>query len=451
MTKKTIYIPLEIFKRELRPKLLLALFLANHGYRVVIGHKWHVNSIVSSMATLGDVYLFKGLLQNESSNFFDSLKKSGVTTVSFDEEGGLAYENYAEYAIRYGFESGIEKFQHWLTWGPRDYEYLIGRKIVGSDIHSFGTPRSAYWQLVQNNLRSLTPLKSTKIEYALVATNFTFDEKYSKSVMKMLGESSKDISDILIEDLKLGLIKNANEKNYFLFLSTINVLLQETKLNIVIRPHPIEPTSSFSKKLSKLDSRIILDTNFDVSDSIISAKVIVHSGSTVGIEAAVIGKPSISIDRIGNNHNSKLEYKRQNFWSSPNDLQQFRQLISGLDDRSDKSESFSQNDLIWGQQNLSFYEEFIDVICQDGKTNPVLHNDRIWMSNKLQKSNIIEIEDAMRSLRNFRSSKVDIVKRPFLSSKMLRQEIIKVNRLGKQFPIIDFRRIANNVFLFDSL
>ena len=89
-----------------------------------------------------------------------------------------------------------------------------------------------------------------------------------------------------------------NKHDFFeVILSTLKSI---QGLQIMIKPHPVEPESYIKKLAQRLGAKVIvLPSNFDISQAIKSCDFLVTSYSTVAIEAMVANKPVVTINLTG--------------------------------------------------------------------------------------------------------------------------------------------------------
>ena len=89
-----------------------------------------------------------------------------------------------------------------------------------------------------------------------------------------------------------------NKHDFFeVILSTLKSI---QGLQIIIKPHPVEPESYIKKLAQRLGAKVtVLPSNFDISQAIKSCDFLVTSYSTVAIEAMVANKPVITINLTG--------------------------------------------------------------------------------------------------------------------------------------------------------
>lgn len=444
----TLYVPLEIFKRELMPKLALAVFMVSRGYRIVIGHKWHVNVAAISSGQKGDLYLFKGLFQSQSSEFSSKLRENGVTVISFDEESGIIYDDYRNYAERYGIANSISDFKHWLTWGLRDYEYLKNNNRTDCNIENIGTPRLAYWDLVKRNSPKILNRKSHQKKYLLFATNFTFDPGYASELTNTLREGSRHLYKVSLEDLQYGVENQANLYNFELFSRALKIVLEYSKLNVHVRPHPIELRNSWSTKLLRLDpNRVFIDRNWDSSESVIGAKAVIHRGSTIGVESNSLGVPSVSIENLDKQRNSILSLNKHTSVLRPDDWQEFGELAKKDFSVNEQSTVSLGNMQMWDGIYSNFYEGFYEIASLYKIDFSADFLESHGSRGRIHKTLGLELFDIAKDFLNAKEKSIDQVKRPYISLRRFQRALAHIKLLLDENAPMQSQKVGPNTFV----
>ena len=91
-----IYIPIEIFSREYRSKLAVAIKLASDGIPICLGHKSFVRSLYKSSKVPGIIYN-KGAGDEVQKLDYQKDVDVGHLFVAQDEEAGIIYDNYLDF------------------------------------------------------------------------------------------------------------------------------------------------------------------------------------------------------------------------------------------------------------------------------------------------------------------------------------------------------------------
>ncbi len=334
---------------------------------MVIGHKWYVTNFASNYGTPNDIYLERGTYLGEVTPIFKRLRNRGVKLVSYDEEGGLNYRNFDEYANRYNFASYIDTFDAWLTWGPRDYSFFKLNTTVSNsstNICDFGTPRSGLWNAESLNIKKNLTIANDSRPSILLATNFVYTNNIVQNPEKIFANVDKEIKDRIIQDLHFGKDRNIDELNYQRFREVIELTLKYTTLDILIRPHPVERESELSKKLVKesLSPRVKIDESRSLTEQLKRAKLLVHAGSTSSIEAAVYEVPSINLEKFLKTQESILQTSSDVFSLSPRSREEFIEVIQKWELKSPSENKHAIEDLVWLHSSLHFYEKFLQLL-----------------------------------------------------------------------------------------
>ncbi|MCC5931448.1 MAG: hypothetical protein JJU28_19530 [Cyclobacteriaceae bacterium] len=290
-----IYIPIEIKVRELEGKFLLALTAAERGHTVILGDKGDTRRL----AVKG--ILPKGIYHNKSLTPGDGKKgslykihKNGYVITSQDEESGLLDESYENFAnLRFSSET-ISMASKVFAWGEHDEEAL--RKVYPEHkerILSTGSPRVDFWrpdfkryydQLDLNNTNELKP-------YIMVVSNFSslldanrFWDKAAR--LRKAGYFERD------ENWEAYFYQNSAYQLQLIYEFIVMVReLSKTfpKINIVVRPHPVESIEAWKKILGNNYENVKINRNGTISNWIRNSSLIIHNGCTSALEAAICG------------------------------------------------------------------------------------------------------------------------------------------------------------------
>ena len=144
-----IYILIEIKKRELNSKLLLALEAASRGYDVYLGD---LMPYVRRGILKPGIFHHKSLTPKKDRIFeMKNLKKKGFYITSQDEEAGYMDEGFIgdniDYTLsRYGKRT-FKLANKVFTWGKYDLNKLAKRYENYKDkIINTGNPKIDYWK-----------------------------------------------------------------------------------------------------------------------------------------------------------------------------------------------------------------------------------------------------------------------------------------------------------------
>ncbi len=307
--KPRIFVPVEVFSREFDAKLVLACYFHKMNYDVIFGHHWYVNSYAKNYAAKGDVFLHMHIKRAKGEDWLTDLKAKGVTLVGIEEEGPFDHIDYETLDIERRISDGIDEFDFWLCWGERDYRYLLS-KHKKTFLLNIGTPRAGLWndfgrKYYRENINKNVKHNKSNV---VIATSFwrTFSLTSPQFTLKMttsLGESfQKNVKDAYFNNLEKDREANQIRK----LKKVITAVLNTTNSNIIIRPYPMENNKA-SNVLRKIDKkRISKDRSLSITPLLMSAKALIHTGSTTAIEAVCLGLPTISISNFEGTESSQL-------------------------------------------------------------------------------------------------------------------------------------------------
>jgi len=265
-----LYLPIETKSRELEGQLLIAAEAIKNKYSVVIGHKTFCLKYAEKWKE--GIYLYKScnpkMFPTKNSSFiFGSLDAEGLYQKSDDD---LINRNLCN-----------DKLDFVFTWGSKQFDVLNNKyksfnkkpyKIINS-----GNPRV---DLIFQKKGKVTKTSNNNFT-VLFATNFV-DENPSPHYKELFSK---------IKDME----KNQNKKTQTSqYLNAIKELSNYSdRIKVIIRPHPSE-NIKYWRSNTKNFKKIIVDRKRSLIEQIQSSDLVIHSGSTVGIEAHLLGKSVIN-------------------------------------------------------------------------------------------------------------------------------------------------------------
>lgn len=287
----SFFIPVEVFRREFDAKGVLACYLASKGANVVFGHRWYVMSKALEYGQKGDFYLHNHTQSINDQEGLKHLVNKGIFLIGYEDESALHSVNYEDQVAFREQNQGFNIFDLWLCWGKKDYDYLTKTFVNLESFRNIGTPRSAIWGEFGKQLykEDLDKIKSSNYgQYILIIGSFQFQA--TKAFKKQIVTANekfqefKKFSKILEQYISKDYFEA--ELEVFKTLSAIiKDIIENTSLNVILRPY-FKEFSQLETKLKKIaPDRIFIDNRMSVSPLIIAAKAVIHSGSTAGIES----------------------------------------------------------------------------------------------------------------------------------------------------------------------
>ena len=288
-----LYIPIETWSREFHSKLLLALEAVKNDWNVVIGPKTEMQRWFYKLPK-GIVLQF-----GYHKNFFKQykkLKEYGHKVASIDEEGlvTLNPEFYRRYRVS---ENTLSECDLCFAWGNKHAEMLkYSQPEIAKKIKIVGNPRI---DLCRKELRKPIELDAEAIrgkfgKFILINGNFgSFNHskgrEYTWNSLASKGwldtPEDRQYHETRIE-LQGSIFKS--------FKELIPFLVQNTSLNIVIRPHPSESMIPWLVMSEKYNNRVYVERSGNVLPWIMASEILLHNGCTTAIEAFILNKPAIS-------------------------------------------------------------------------------------------------------------------------------------------------------------
>jgi len=289
--KKTVLFTIEIAARELVPKCLLALETAKSGMRVYIGSFRAMKQLDGKINEC--VFFHKSTWTNNAARIRKTL---GAQFVFLDEEMGLAIP-HSELDLYLGARHktvSAENYKHVFAIGDLHKTCMDALEVFkGVNVHALGWPRIDLWRAPFHQLfeKPIEKLRKKHGDYYLLVTSFGAISK----------ATFKDYKDLMQSHLKNE--QDAHtfvESKYDEFKACIK-LLEDLSLKlradekIVIRPHPCESLDEWSKILEPFPN-VFLHHEGDVTPWLLASKGTIQFGSTVAIQAAFMGVPSIQVN-----------------------------------------------------------------------------------------------------------------------------------------------------------
>ena len=298
--KKVVLLSIELVKRDLDSRLLLADRLADAGYTVYIGYARKIfsllcffqNSIyIGRFMSLGGSAVDKKVLDicYKNNNQFHYLHDEGGFLFSGD------YKGYSKiiYPLEYLRHPAVTSI---LFWGKKQFDALKDEMNQSLLSKSFVTGKYRFEMYKSKELIDDIPETNDIVLMGRFSEpNPIADDikPFTNSSLEIFTRSMlKDKSNSFLKEMMKSWIKSTQEYTHFIDL-IFNIATRYPDKKIVIRPHPAESHEIYNFFINFFPN-ITLDSNSDVRDTIIKSKIIVHTECTTGIESCLIQKPTIN-------------------------------------------------------------------------------------------------------------------------------------------------------------
>ena len=298
--KRHLYLPIELGSRELAPRLLTAAIAAERGFEVLLGYQHYLFDKADSLPA--GVYLSKG-----SNNIFlnrsSKLRQHGHAFTACEEESfGFVMESGP---ITFNARDLATKCDLFFALGRDEVAYLRRRFGDALPIALTGNARADLLRPRMKALydREVQEIKQKYGKFILLNTNFglinSFDTPDPNVHFKNWLDSGVFPSDNLQENVAKFNEFVVWENQNFAGMRQLMKRLMRTDYTVLLRPHPTENADTWHKLVQKIGA-----TNIQVLQGtphipfMLASDIMIHPGCTTGIEALILGVPTISM-RMG--------------------------------------------------------------------------------------------------------------------------------------------------------
>jgi surface carbohydrate biosynthesis protein len=307
-----LYLAIEEASRELPARLLIALFAAERGFVPHIGTQWAIWDNLAALAP--GIILFKG------NNFVQATRMraaadAGHAVASIEEElFGRADIRKIDWDYMFN-DLAAESCDLFLLQGESQRDGLAQRfPSAAGRMAVVGNPRA---DLLSTALREMRRAEADRIrdaygDFLLVNTNFS-----------STNPGEEDAWGTFSMFRRVGVVNPADPPSVSRFFEwcawergnfqgmteLLGRLAGTARFPIVVRPHPTENVAAWQRALSGLRGVQVLREGDHIPWTM-AARMLAHSSCTTGLEAHLLGTPSLSLrpgnpewnDRFVSNH-----------------------------------------------------------------------------------------------------------------------------------------------------
>lgn len=285
--KKTVFFSIEIAARELVPKCLLALETAKSGMRVYIGS---FRALKQLDGRIDECIFFHKSTWTKNAGRLQ--KTIGAQFVFLDEEVGLALprselKRYLSVRFR---NVNSKEYRHSFAIGELHKDCMESLDVFdGVGVHALGWPRLDLWR---EPFRQLYKSEVEKIQkengnyYLLVSSFGAISESTYKEAVRQYVEEYDLNPEIF----------HFNYRHFKSCLKLIDDLSPKLAADesIIVRPHTSESIEEWESLLKDYPN-VHVRSGGDITPWLIAAKGTIQFGSTVAVQAACMGVPSIQL------------------------------------------------------------------------------------------------------------------------------------------------------------
>ncbi len=293
-----VYLPIEIQVRELPSRLLIAAHLLGAGYAVVIGSHWSLVTGANQAALPAGAYLFKTVnrIQGDAMTL---ARANGHLPMATDEEV-LIFTEDSGYTGAFS-DVAAEACQLFFAQSPA-HQDAVTRKFphLAGKIRVTGNPRVDL--LLPQNRAAFDTADARVADaqpYILFNTNYAnINSIWNDSHGIAAAAQASGAFDGPDREAKIAMFNAITEwerVNFHAMTTLMDWAVRNiTGLKVVVRPHPVERHRHWEKMLANVpNAQVILRS--DPHPWITGSKLVVHTGCTTGLEAALLGAPALNL------------------------------------------------------------------------------------------------------------------------------------------------------------
>jgi surface carbohydrate biosynthesis protein len=296
MSKRFLYVPVEIKAREFLGKTFLAARAAERGWAVFMGESNRVREYLRGHA--GGVYIEIGIPEKKASRLA-AIRAAGHCIANMCEEG-LVYSDGRDYCNRKLGPNALRSTDRLLVVGSRNADDIREYRGEFADkIAITGNPR---FDTLLSKVRCVyrrdgDALRERYGRFVLVNTNFTRVNAH--------GTANPANDEHVDHLLKKGLLKNVEHGEFFRryidyhtrLMQGLQDLLQNIAASnlvdrIVIRPHPVENRDTWHRWAEPLGIDVCCEGS--AIEWMLAAEAVLHPGCTTAIEGLLLDRPVFS-------------------------------------------------------------------------------------------------------------------------------------------------------------
>lgn len=292
----TIYLPVEVSKRELVARAFLSARLAKAGHDVIV---FRADLFDRVGWPGGGLYIGKNFLEapppHEPSNY-QEMKNAGMRVYLLDEEGGIYAgddeETWGDQLRNRYDPSLLHQGDRYLVWGHWQYE--VGRSQAPElEIEAVGSPNFDVFQPKYSDSLAALDARETEgaADFILVNTRFVFANALNNADTHFIHHGFAQKS--LPLDFRFGRLRMDGIR-FYQFISLVHAM--SSKLpgeQIIVRPHPAERHETYQEIFGPM-ANVKVRGSGDAGPWIRRCKSLIHNGCTTAIQAEIAGKQVIS-------------------------------------------------------------------------------------------------------------------------------------------------------------
>jgi surface carbohydrate biosynthesis protein len=381
----TIYLPIEVVKRELVARAFLSVKLADNGNTVYIFE--HTFFDRNGWPDKG-VYIGKNCFRTEvpySKFFYSKMKMAGISLWYLDEEGGIYIGDKGDWEERLLYRINPDDLNHedkilvWGKWQKRVFDSKeTMAEVLISGIPNFDILNPKYQQSL---IEWDSKVTQGKKDYILINTRFSLGN--SKIGINKIFNSdqphSKNLPEFYLENVYIS----DNQIMFKMIELCIFIAKSLPDEKIIIRPHPGENPEIY-KALTKKIKNISVVINGGVESWIRMSKVLIHNGCSTAIQAIIAEKKVITY-LPKDMSKMQIQYTPE----LPNTVgtisHTYEEVLSAINDSSSSSNDDTWKDTVSELNSIDFISKLIhENTVSKGIGSNDFYNSSLFIGEKLR-------------------------------------------------------------------
>jgi surface carbohydrate biosynthesis protein len=296
-----------------------------------------------------DVVVVPPVRNPYSRDFVETCKGWGIGVVTRHTEASCSWQDFnamdnidkqRNIIGLYPYEADLE-----LVWGDDEAE-ILNRRGCGFPVKACG---SFAVDIYHKNLDEFRGREAFNEKHGL-------DPKKSNLLIGSSWGFADSAPDLQIDEIKAYSKEDEGKQKY---IELIQVLKQEAKFNLILRPHPGIDIAEY-KKLG-----VPIDTESTATELLCNCDALIHSGSTMAIEAHLLGLPAYQYGDVNRKFTT-------NWFQTPNSplskvspyLKDTDDIQVGMGSNADEKVLKELEDGRYGQMDGRATERAADEICK---------------------------------------------------------------------------------------
>lgn len=297
---KVLYVPIEESHRDLEARLLLAHHALEDGFTVVLGQQWLMHAAASLLPA--GIFFFKGT-NSRQGVWMKNARSFGHRIVAMDEESVPIAEPFL--LKLFMCPEAVEPLDLFLAQSnyhadqvQAEYAELKGRVEVT------GVPRFDLLkpEFLRHRSESVERIIERFGDFVLVNTNFGYanthwgDPQYFLNTVAAGAGLYDSGNEVHVDFWKRQLAFEQNTMEAFKLL----IAELAKRVQVVLRPHIAEDMKAWQALEREVGPGLRVVRDGSAIDWILASRVLVQNSCTTGIEALVMGHPTLSYAPFNN-------------------------------------------------------------------------------------------------------------------------------------------------------